>query len=215
MVQHAVLRSVRVAVFVDGDNLSHDHAAAIRAHAEAAGDPIIRRVYGNMAKLPGWDAAPGFRTCHAGTGKNAADLLLAIEATEVALEGKVERVVIASSDSDFTHLAQRLREYGVHVTGLGEEKAPERFRTACSEFCLLIRKGGQLPPPPLVAEVSELLAENGGCLAIHALNARMFNHHNIRITTRGFSTWREFLLQHPDRFHCDPRGPNATVRLKR
>lgn len=214
MVQHAVVRSARVAVFVDGDNLSHEHAPAIRAHADAAGDPVIRRVYGNIPNLPGWDTTPGFRACHAGTGKNAADLLLAIEAVEIALKGEVDRVVIASSDGDFTHLAQRLRELGLHVTGLGEEKAPERFREACSEFLDLPRKSAPPPLPPLVAKVADFLAENGGSLAIQALNGPMLQRHDIRITAHGFATWRDFLSQYPDHFTCDPRGPNAKVRLR-
>ena len=47
---------------------------------------------------------------HAGTGKNASDLLLALDAVELALRGDVDHFVIASSDGDFSHLALRLRE---------------------------------------------------------------------------------------------------------
>ena len=42
-----------------------------------------------------------------------------------------------SSDSDFTRLAQRLREDGLVVYGFGERKTPEAFRNACSRFIYL------------------------------------------------------------------------------
>ena len=42
-----------------------------------------------------------------------------------------------SSDSDFTRLAQRLREDGLVGYGFGERKTPEAFRNACSRFIYL------------------------------------------------------------------------------
>jgi hypothetical protein len=39
-----------------------------------------------------------------------------------------------SSDSDFTRLAQRLREEGLTVYGFGERKTPEAFVAACDKF---------------------------------------------------------------------------------
>ena len=41
---------------------------------------------------------------------------------------------LASWDSDFTRLAQRLREDGLVVYGFGERKTPEAFRNACNRF---------------------------------------------------------------------------------
>src|SRR5690606_30009196 len=41
---------------------------------------------------------------------------------------------LVSSDSDFTRLAQRLREDGLVVYGFGERKTPEAFRNACTRF---------------------------------------------------------------------------------
>lgn len=43
----------RVAVFVDGENISADHADAIRRIAMQMGSPDILRVYGNATLLPG------------------------------------------------------------------------------------------------------------------------------------------------------------------
>ena len=126
----------RVAVFVDGDNISVDHADAIRRIATQMGCPDILRVYGNASLLPGWQAACGYRLIHSGTGKNATDLLLAIKAIELVLSSSFNIVLIPSSDGDFTRLALRLRERGLHVIGVGEAEAPAMFRGACTSFDL-------------------------------------------------------------------------------
>lgn len=44
---------------------------------------------------------------------------------------------IVSSDSDFTRLAQRIREKGKYVIGYGEKKTPKSFRMACNDFVVL------------------------------------------------------------------------------
>ena len=48
-----------------------------------------------------------------------------------------------SSDSDFTRLASRLRESGMEVIGMGEEKTPRSFRVACTRFVNLENLGNQ------------------------------------------------------------------------
>ena len=67
-------------------------------------------------------------------GKNAIDSALIIDAMDILYAGKVDGVCIVSSDSDFTRLANRLRESGIMVIGMGEEKSPHSFRVACSTF---------------------------------------------------------------------------------
>jgi Fe-S-cluster formation regulator IscX/YfhJ len=42
-----------------------------------------------------------------------------------------------SSDSDFTALANRIREQGLDVIGIGEAKAPESLRNVCNRFILI------------------------------------------------------------------------------
>ena len=48
--------------------------------------------------------------------------------------GNVDGFCLVSSDSDFTRLAQRLREAGMFVMGIGEQKTPKPFRAACDAF---------------------------------------------------------------------------------
>jgi hypothetical protein len=67
-------------------------------------------------------------------GKNASDIALVIDAMDLMYKGAVDGFCLVSSDSDFTRLAQRLREDGLAVYGFGERRTPEAFRIACTRF---------------------------------------------------------------------------------
>jgi len=110
------------AILVDGDNVSAKHAATILAIGQNQGDPIIVRTYLDVRKISDWHGTIGYRLVHAGCGKNATDVLLAIEAMDFAHGQGIRSFVIATSDGDFMHLAIRLRELGSKVTrgGRGE-----------------------------------------------------------------------------------------------
>lgn len=45
---------------------------------------------------------------------------------DILYSGNVDGFCLVSSDSDFTKLAQRLREAGMFVMGIGEQKTPKR-----------------------------------------------------------------------------------------
>ena len=53
---------------------------------------------------------------------------------DILYSGNVDGFCIVSSDSDFTRLAARLRESGMQVIGMGEEKTPKPFISACNQF---------------------------------------------------------------------------------
>lgn len=127
----------RVSVFVDGENISANHAPGILSAARALGTVDLVRVYGDAGLLKAWEEVAEFRLVHSGMGKNAADLLLCVDAMERGLGGACDAVVIASSDGDFRHLAERLREGGLMVVGMGQERAGMRFKASCSRFIVL------------------------------------------------------------------------------
>jgi uncharacterized LabA/DUF88 family protein len=107
----------RIAVLVDGDNISAKHSSQVILLAEKLGRVDVARVYAAGNQQSDWLTTPGYRLMHAGAGKNSTDLLLCIDAMELALIGGLESFVIATSDGDFSHIAQRLRERGLHVLG--------------------------------------------------------------------------------------------------
>ena len=67
-------------------------------------------------------------------GKNATDSAMIIDAMDILYSGTVDGFAIVSSDSDFTRLVARLRESGMTVIGMGEQKTPQPFISACNQF---------------------------------------------------------------------------------
>lgn len=213
-----------VAVLVDGDNISGKHAAAILARAATHGEPTITRVYLDTQRGLDWSSAFGYRVIHAGNGKNAADILLALDAMEMLLTKGVQSFVIASSDGDFTHLAMRLRESGAKVIGVGEAKAPASFRASVTQFIELGAKPVVklvVKPPVTLSDLDKkirdmIMAHGEGAkgLRLTVLASLMAKEHEIRLTTLGTKNWRTYLSTHPALFDLDPRGPEACVRFR-
>ncbi len=216
----------RIAVLVDGDNVSARHSAQVLCEAGKMGRVDVARVYAAANRPSDWLTMPGYRLLHAGTGKNGADLLLSIDAMELALLGGVEIFVIATSDGDFTHLAQRLRERGLHVLGLGEGKAPEGFRLACTEFRVLrpVEKCVNSTATVTARQFSEFDQKIRSMIAQHSkhslgmriadLAPKMHVAHKTRISTYPERNWRAYLSARPVLFEIDPRGPEAMVRFR-
>ncbi|MCK0166869.1 NYN domain-containing protein [Jannaschia sp. S6380] len=205
-----------MAVLVEGENLGNGHAPVVRAIAKRHGRPDTQRVYGNMELLKGWSVEPGFRTVHSKTGKNSADMMLCLDAMEMALSGKYPSIMIVSSDSDFEHLAQRLRDYGLHVIGLGEAKAPEGFQIACSEFETLpprVKHGRDALIDRVRRVVTDLSGPKEGA-KVTDVSATMNQRHDFKISSTEARNWHSFFRHHSDHFDIDPRGTDARVRLK-
>ena len=221
----------RVSVFVDGENISASHAPTILEAAQKLGEVDLLRVYGDAGLLKGWEDTPGFWLIHSGIGKNAADLLLCIDAMERALRGECDAVVIASSDGDFRHLAERLREGGLMVLGMGQERAGLRFKASCTRFVALRAPGLRVvdPAPPerpaaaperdLPELTHQIVRKHGGKLgqlSLSTLGQLMLKHHGLTKTDLPLGTWAAYLESLGGRFRVErPEGQMAFVRLSR
>ncbi len=134
-----------LAVLIDADNTSPRYAKALFEEIAGLGEASVRRCYGDFSsqQMSGWSrvqAEFGIVPHHqpANTvGKNASDIALVIDAMDLMHTGRFDGFVLVSSDSDFTRLAQRLREQGLDVYGMGMQKTPEAFRRACKRFIFL------------------------------------------------------------------------------
>ena len=134
--------SKSLAVLIDADNTSPRFAQAIFEEIVTLGEANVRRIYGDFSgsRLAGWNKAIQslailqHQQRSNTTGKNASDIALVIDAMDLMFKGTLDGFCLVSSDSDFTRLAQRLREEGMVVYGFGEQKAPEAFRNACNRF---------------------------------------------------------------------------------
>ena len=134
--------NLRLAVLIDGDNAPRDCLKGIMEEIAIYGTPMIKRIYGDWAShgLTSWkntlleNAVTPKQQFAYTTGKNATDSAMIIDAMDILYTGKTDGYVLVSSDSDFTPLAIRLRESGMYVIGIGEEKTPKAFVQACDKF---------------------------------------------------------------------------------
>ena len=227
------------AVLIDGENIGAQHVKHLLELIDKLGRPAVFRAYGDFSKesMKRWSEAAGdhglaerhvaVRT----SGKNAVDMALAIDATELAAEGRSRDFVLVSSDGDFRELALKLRERGCFVLGIGEEKAPDAFRKACSAFegleapakavkqepkpqalQTVSKKTTSAPPPvdqtttALVHEILEKLAKNE-LMPLSALGTEM--------RKRGYDGTGSLLrkLKRVEGVHVDGNGTKAAARL--
>jgi len=134
--------TARLALLIDADNVRADFLPIIVREASTLGRIVIRRVYGHFASstMNAWQpllhshALTPVHVPPAAVGKNATDMKLAIEAMDMLHEKSLDGFCIASSDSDFTTLASRIREDGLVVYGFGEQKSTKPYVAACDRF---------------------------------------------------------------------------------
>ena len=133
----------RLAVLIDADNVSKKYIRAILEEVSNFGAATYKRIYGDWTRNNGWkdvlleNSIIPIQQYSYTTGKNATDSAMIIDAMDILYSGHVDGFCLVSSDSDFTRLAARLREAGMVVIGMGENKTPNAFRKACNIFRIL------------------------------------------------------------------------------
>jgi uncharacterized LabA/DUF88 family protein len=155
----------RIAMFIDFENLvtntgitpsDFDLQPSLDRLLEQ-GKVIFRRAYcdwsrfreakGNLHELGVElvDVPPSTRA-----GKNSADMRLVIDALELCYAREhIDTFVIASGDSDFVPLANKLRENDKYVIGLGVKNSTSPiFVKSCDEFIYLKAEAGRRRDEP-------------------------------------------------------------------
>ncbi|MEO8160876.1 MAG: NYN domain-containing protein [Arenimonas sp.] len=132
----------RLAVLIDADNAQASVIEGLLAEVARFGVASVKRIYGDFTstRLQQWkhvllehSIQPVQQFAYT-SGKNATDSSLIIDAMDLMYTRRFDGFCLVTSDSDFTRLAQRLREEGLLVYGFGEEKTPMAFRQACDTF---------------------------------------------------------------------------------
>lgn len=134
--------SLQLAVLIDADNAQASKIEAILAEVARFGEATVKRLYGDFTttsssqwkKVLHKHAIKPVQQFAFTIGKNATDSMLIIDAMDLMHKKLYDGFCLVSSDSDFTSLAQRIREEGLTVVGFGEKKTPESFRKSCHRF---------------------------------------------------------------------------------
>jgi uncharacterized protein (TIGR00288 family) len=134
-----------IAVLIDPENVSHRYLQKIFESIAAYGQVSVRRIYSDWtnSRMDSWKelihdfSLVTIQQFSNKESKNVSDFALVIDAMDLLHENIFDCFCIVSSDSDFTKLAQRIREKGKIVIGLGERKSIKAFVNACNEFIYL------------------------------------------------------------------------------
>ncbi|MCW5667030.1 MAG: NYN domain-containing protein [Piscinibacter sp.] len=139
----------KLMLLIDADNVSADVVnQAVELLLAEHGAIHVRRAYctaesaqKNLALFKRHSIRP---MVNLSAGKNSTDIALAVDALDLVLAERPERVVIVSSDSDFAPLVIRLREKGCRVEGIGQEgkTGDETIGVYDAYTVLAHRKGG-------------------------------------------------------------------------
>ncbi|UBF24603.1 NYN domain-containing protein [Kovacikia minuta CCNUW1] len=132
----------RLAVLIDAENISADLLEPFLNEVAKYGTAHVKRIYGDWTnpQLLKWKsklidfAIQPIQQFSYTSGKNATDSALIIDAMDLLYSQNFDGFCIVSSDSDFTRLATRIREFGLLVYGFGERKTPQGFISACDKF---------------------------------------------------------------------------------
>lgn len=133
---------LRFAILIDADNISDRYIKIILDETANNGVATYKRIYGDWTsqRLASWknvlleNSIIPMQQYSYTIGKSSTDSAMIIDAMDILYSGNVDGFCIVSSDSDFTRLAARLREAGKQVIGMGEEKTPQPFISACNQF---------------------------------------------------------------------------------
>lgn len=134
--------AMTLALLIDADNAKPSATGNLMVEIALLGNACVRRIYGDWTtpNLSGWKNIILNHSIHPvqqfryTVGKNATDSAMIIDAMDLLHTGRFDGFCLVSSDSDFTRLADRIREEGRAVYGFGERKTPQPFIAACDKF---------------------------------------------------------------------------------
>ena len=231
------MENKRFALLIDADNISAKYIGMILEELSTYGITTYKRIYGDWTSTQAskWksqlleNSVIPVQQFSNTVGKNATDSTLIIDAMDILYTGNVEGFCIVSSDSDFTRLASRLRESGMEVIGMGEEKTPRSFRVACTRFVNLENLGNQedseekkqqdntVSREVIYNAITNIITENenkGKNVELASVGNRLVNMYpDFDVRNYGYSLLSRF-LQESGLFLLDKRDNVITISLK-
>lgn len=132
----------RIALLIDAENTSVKYLDSIFMELRNYGTVTYKRMYGDFTSetLSAWNhralsyAVVPIQQPRYSTAKNAADIMLVIDAMDILYTKNVDVFCIVSSDSDFTRLVNRLCDGGMEVIGMGKSDASKTLKAACTIY---------------------------------------------------------------------------------
>lgn len=223
----------KYALLIDAENTNIKYLNHIFNELRSYGIITYKRMYGDFTKeeLKEWNARAldyaivPIQQPHYSKYKNAADIMMVIDAMDILYEKNVDGFCIVSNDSDFTRLVNRLCDGGMEVIGMGMSKASKTLKAACTEYKNLEQifsteadeavieasEGTQLEE--IKKMIKELILKNNGNCGMGGLKSALqrvysdFDERNF-----GYNTMRKF-IESFDEFEVVQVGTSLYVKI--
>ena len=206
----------KIAVLVDSENVSYKHIKEILDEVEKFGHICMKRVYGDFSKPVALAWKPE----------------VLIDAIDILHNNEVDIFCIVSSDSDFTPLAQRLRESGKYVIGVGKRKTPEAFVASCDKFIYYDNASEIVPRKPIarvkvkntvpknilemIVQSIRNLSDKDGWASIGKVGSLIKTKQpDFTSKNYGFSRLTTLLKSRNDKFQTQKRDKGVYVKLNK
>jgi uncharacterized LabA/DUF88 family protein len=176
--------SDQMAVFVDFENVAlwaereffDFEVTRLMEYLQTRGPAVVKRAYADWSRFARYrdemmnNSMDLIQIYSVRSGKNRADIRMAIDAFEVAMtRPQIRTYVIVSGDSDFSPLVAKLREYGRYIIGIGPRSITHNLLVrSCDEFIYLETALGE---PAEVDDQSCIEIEEARSLLVKALQA--------------------------------------------
>jgi hypothetical protein len=203
---------MRLAVFIDADNMAAALAPRIFEHLSKLGRPAILRAFGGPSAMADWETAGRVALCemrlqnNVAAGKNGTDIAMALDAMDVLHSNGADTFCIVSNDRDFVPLAVRLRASVKRVHAICKH-ADDRYRKAFDEVIELDQADH-----PYVAAFRQI-ADGRPDLSLSEVGVVLRQLFRDEIPTGGKAPLRRS-LEATGKFDLFGTGPAIRVRLK-
>lgn len=214
----------KIALFIDCENISPKYIDDIFNELANYGEVIIRQAYRNYVKNnKNWEsilmkyAIKPIQTIFNINSKNISDFQIVIDVMNTIYNSKIDIIVLASSDSDFTSLAIEIKSKGVAVIGFGEHKTPEALKNAYSIF-IELPVGGSIKEDDTLKEILKDAIENtcndSGFSLVSQIGSYLKNKNSsYHAKNFGKNTWGEIFKMYPKDFEIDYKDTKKSTLI--
>lgn len=126
---------------------------------------------------------------------------------ELLFSANLDGFCIVSSDSDFTHLVQKIREKGLKVYGFGRHLTADILQNSCHQFFYIEPKPMQVKPEILEWRKQqlnpEMITELRQMFHMATLGISFYNDGMIPLATFGASLYKSNPNFDPKNYGCE------------
>ncbi len=213
----------KIAVFFDCENISSKYVNEIFDELAKIGEVTMNKAYHdwsnkqseNWSKLLSELAIEPIQVFSNITGKNSADIKMAIDVINTTHQSNIDIIVLVSSDSDFRTLAIDIKTKGIDSIGFGEEKTPTSLRKAFTTFYELPRIKQKKKPIRLLKEAINNTSGDDSFANVSLVSQYLKNKNSsLNAQNYGLERWSDIFKEEKKHFDISYRNDKSTMWVK-